>query len=143
MLNWLFKRKPASQADTSKEESNDEEELTLPSQTGPWIGVDLDGTLARHDIWVGMDHIGKPIEPMMARVKTWLRQGINVKIVTARASVPDGIPPVQEWLKKQGLPPLQVTNQKDFQMVELWDDRAVQVIPNTGHPVRAEFDNKD
>lgn len=102
---------------------------------GPWIGVDLDGTLAKHDLWISKTHIGKPVEPMMKRVKSWIEQGIRVKIVTARASSPDGIPPVKSWLKKQGLPDLEVTNQKDFGMIELWDDRAIQVIPNTGKPV--------
>jgi hypothetical protein len=33
------------------------------------------------------------------------------------------------------LPDLEVTNAKDMDMIELWDDRAVQVIPNTGNPV--------
>ena len=67
--------------------------------------------------------------------KTWVEQGIRVKIVTARASDPEGIPPVKSWLKKQGLPDLEVTNEKDFSMIELWDDRAIQVVPNTGRPV--------
>ena len=26
-----------------------------------WIGVDLDGTLARYDGWKGIEHIGEPI----------------------------------------------------------------------------------
>lgn len=102
---------------------------------GPWIGVDLDGTLARHDLWISKHHIGKPVAPMMKRVKMWINQGIRVKIVTARASDPEGIAPVKHWLKKQGLPDLEVTNEKDFSMIELWDDRAIQVIPNTGKPV--------
>ena len=71
----------------------------------------------------------------MKRVKNWIDHGIRVKIVTARASDPEGIPPVKSWLKKQGLPELEVTNEKDFSMIELWDDRAIQVIPNTGRPV--------
>lgn len=104
-------------------------------QSGPWIGVDLDGTLAKHDLWISKHHIGKPVPQMMSRVKRWIGQGIRVKIVTARASDPEGIPPVKAWLKKQGLPDLEVTNQKDFSMIELWDDRAIQVIPNTGRPV--------
>lgn len=102
---------------------------------GPWIGVDLDGTLAKHDMWISKTHIGKPVEPMLNRVKVWIGQGIRVKIVTARACEPDGIPPVKVWLRKQGLPELEVTNEKDFGMIELWDDRAIQVIPNTGRPV--------
>jgi hypothetical protein len=30
---------------------------------------------------------------------------------------------------------LPVTCEKDMAMVEFWDDKAVQVIPNTGEPV--------
>lgn len=107
----------------------------LLPQDGPWIGVDLDGTLAKHDLWISKHHIGKPVPQMLKRVKMWVERGIRVKIVTARASEPDGIPPVKTWLKKQGLPDLEVTNEKDFSMIELWDDRAIQVIPNTGRPV--------
>ncbi|RRJ84611.1 hypothetical protein [Aestuariirhabdus litorea] len=100
-----------------------------------WIGVDLDGTLAHYDRWRGPDHIGKPVEPMMARVREWLRQGEDVRIFTARASVPEYIPPVKQWLLEQGLGDLIVTNQKDFGMVQLWDDRCVQVKRNRGEPM--------
>ena len=101
----------------------------------PWIAVDLDGTLAIDVIWVDLNHIGQPVEPMVQRVKEWTAQGIDVKIFTARAGEPNGIPPVKAWLKEQGLPDLQVTNQKDFNMIAMWDDRAIQVIANTGIPV--------
>lgn len=50
-----------------------------------WIGVDLDGTLAYYDIAQG-DAIGEPVPLMLARVKTWIAAGIEVRIVTARAS---------------------------------------------------------
>ena len=72
------------------------------AQDGPWIGVDLDGTLAKHDLWVSKFHIGKPVPQMMKRVKNWIDQGVRVKIVTARAGDPEGIPPVKTWLKKTG-----------------------------------------
>lgn len=101
-----------------------------------WIGVDLDGTLARYDGWKGPDHIGEPVPIMMQRVKTWLRRGKTIKIFTARASVSEQIPPVKAWLKKHGLPDLEVTNTKDFDMEELWDDHAVRVSTNTGVRVR-------
>ena len=107
---------------------------------GPWIGVDLDGTLAKHDLWISKHHIGKPVPQMMKRVKMWIDRGIRVKIVTARASEADGIPPVKSWLKKQGLPELEVTNQKDFSMIELWDDRAVQVGAVHALPHRGQED---
>jgi len=98
-----------------------------------WIGVDLDGTLAHYDGWKGPDHIGEPIPKMLERVKLWMAVNkYDVRIFTARASVPEQIPPVQKWLEKHGIGGLIITNVKDFSMVELWDDRCTQVITNTG-----------
>lgn len=101
-----------------------------------WIGVDLDGTLAHFDRWRGPRHIGLPIPAMAKRVHDWHARGVEVRIFTARASRPELIPDVQNWLKRHGFPPLAVTNEKDFGMRELWDDRAVQVLYNTGKAVR-------
>ncbi|MDG4856420.1 hypothetical protein [Mesorhizobium sp. WSM4982] len=104
-----------------------------------WIGVDLDGTLAAYDGWKGLTHIGKPVPAMVERIKLWLAEGWEVRIFTARVS--DGQDALEvrlfrdtlkRWLLSVGLPPLEVTNVKDFHMVELWDDRAVTVEPNTG-----------
>lgn len=104
--------------------------------SGGWIGVDLDGTLAHYDGWRGIEHVGEPVQPMLARVKAWVAQGRTVKIFTARVSAEseraEVIEAIHDWLEKHGLPALEVTNVKDFGMVELWDDRAVQVVPNTG-----------
>lgn len=97
-----------------------------------WIGVDLDGTLAEYGGWQGADHIGAPVPRMLERVKGWLAEGREVKIFTARACIPEQLPPVQEWLERHGIGGLEITNMKDFGMIELWDDRCVQVIPNTG-----------
>lgn len=59
--------------------------------TSGWIGVDLDGTLAKYAGWVGPDHIGEPVALMLRRVKKWIEQGVDVRIFTARVSVdPDG-----------------------------------------------------
>lgn len=104
-----------------------------------WIGVDLDGTLARYDGWQGIEHVGEPIAPMVERVKRWIAEGHEVKVFTARVSVDpetclEVIAVIREWLSKAGLPPLEITNVKDFGMIELWDDRAVQVEMNTGRP---------
>ncbi len=101
-----------------------------------WIGVDLDGTLAHFDRWRGPMHIGLPIPAMAKRVHDWHARGVEVRILTARASRPELIPDVQKWLQRNGFPPLAVTNQKDFGMIELWDDRAIQVLHNTGKAVR-------
>ena len=100
-----------------------------------WIGVDLDGTLAHYDGWRGPEHIGEPVPKMLERVKAWILEGMEVRIFTARASDPEQVPYIHEWLIKHGIPGLMVTNVKDFAMKELWDDRCVQVIPNTGEEV--------
>lgn len=107
------------------------------SSGGGWIGVDLDGTLAQYDTWRGIEHIGDPVPKMMARVRGWLNSGRTVKIFTARVAGGDRdreevIGHIHAWCEKHGLPALEVTNVKDFGMVELWDDRAVQVVMNTG-----------
>ena len=103
------------------------------NESDQWIGVDLDGTLAEYGDWIGVEHIGKPIPLMVERVKNWIVDGKKVKIFTARAiHGQDAIHHIHKWLVKQGLPELEVTNVKDFYMVELWDDRCVRVVTNTG-----------
>jgi hypothetical protein len=114
----------------------DENKFGEDAEEKQWIGVDLDGTLAMAEPWQGFEHIGKPVPNMVKRLNVWVGMGYTVKIVTARAAEPEvAIPPIKAWLKKHGLPDLEVTNAKDMDMIELWDDRAVQVIPNTGNPV--------
>ena len=88
----------------------------------------------------GASHIGNPVPVMYERVKTWLDQGKTVKIFTARVAVPEPdrskvIKVIHEWLEAHDLPRLDITNTKDLAMEELWDDRAVQVIMNTGEKV--------
>lgn len=104
------------------------------SESDQWIGVDLDGTLAEYNDWIDISHIGKPIPLMMERVKNWIAEGKKVKIFTARVTQgQEAISFIHEWLVAQGLPELDVTNVKDFNMVELWDDRCVSVETNTGN----------
>lgn len=109
-----------------------------------WVGVDLDGTLAIYDEWRGPTHIGPPIIPMVRRVKKWLTEGKVVKIMTARAyPQPDSqkvIEAIKQWCRTYIGQELEVTCQKDFQMIELWDDRAVQVELNTGRRVDGKPD---
>jgi len=103
-----------------------------------WIGVDLDGTLAHYDVWEGPEHIGPPIQIMVDRVKSWITEGTRVKIFTARCAFAGNEGPIRKWLKDNGLPDLEITNIKDQYMFELWDDRCVQVIINTGERVGDE-----
>lgn len=105
-----------------------------------WIGVDLDATLAEYHGWNG-GVIGAPIAPMVERVKSWLNEGVAVKIFTARVCSGDAeqIALVKAWCVQHIGRELEVTATKDFAMVELWDDRCVQVIPNTGIPVQGRI----
>jgi acetylornithine deacetylase/succinyl-diaminopimelate desuccinylase-like protein len=97
-----------------------------------YVAVDLDGTLAEYSGWRGKEHIGEPVQLMLDRVKDWLAQGVEVKIFTARAGDSAAIPFIEDWLEKHGIPGLEITNIKDHNMIQFWDDRAVSVIPNTG-----------
>ena len=105
--------------------------------TRGWIGVDLDGTLAEYHGWKGIEYIGSPVPAMLARVKTWLEQEIEVRVFTARVCCRPSkrriaTRAIGDWCERNGLPRLAVTNAKDFQMIELWDDRAVRVEINVG-----------
>lgn len=80
---------------------------------GGWIGVDLDGTLAVYGGWKGPDHIGEPVPAMLERVKKWVADGVEVKIFTARANVPEQIPPVVDWIRRHVGEELEVTATKD------------------------------
>ena len=97
-----------------------------------WIGVDFDGTLSEYHGYVPGRRYGPPIPEMLARVKAWLDGGVTVKIVTARAADPDEAEAVRLWCVEHVGLSLEVTDRKDYAMIELWDDRAVRVIPNTG-----------
>lgn len=105
-----------------------------------WIGVDLDGTLAEYDGWQGAFIIGDPVPAMMERVLNWCNAGKDVRIFTARVCDSEDDPDhsilvraaINNWCVQHLGRVLPITNRKDFGMSELWDDRAVQIIPNTG-----------
>lgn len=134
-----------------------------------WIGVDLDGTLFTYTKWVGWNVFGDPIAPMIQRVQRWIADGFAVKVFTARLGDPRAarlgdprVPPldkvetryvtkerfsramminaVQDHCVVHALPRLPVTNVKTHDMIELWDDRAVQVVTNTGRTLHDEHE---
>lgn len=112
-----------------------------------WIGVDLDGTVAHYDQWRGDEHVGAAIPAMVERIHGWLQAGVHVKIFTARvwgirspdperrakAEKAHGV--ISTWCIVHIGRALEITNEKDYDMIELWDDRAVQVRKNTGERV--------
>ncbi|RPD50495.1 hypothetical protein DNI29_04550 [Hymenobacter sediminis] len=116
-----------------------------PKKQEPWIGVDLDGTLAHYDGWKSINHIGEPVPAMQARVKQWLAQGKHVKIFTARVfdPSPEVLRPIVAWCRQHLGRVLPVTCVKDMAMTELWDDRAIQVVVNTGERVDKYLSKSD
>ena len=92
---------------------------------------------------------------MLERVKRWLDEGKDVRIFTARvnregialatANV-DGATAVEEcirqWCEKHVGRALPITCCKDYGMIELWDDRCIQVIPNTGRTIADEIESE-
>lgn len=130
-----------------------------------WIGVDFDGTLSEYTTWVSAEHTGAPIAAMVERVKAWRAAGQEVRIFTARVfpvttvftedfarrhlpvlrsdglaesrypAVADAVEAIQKFCRQHLGEILPITCVKDFGMIELYDDRCVQVRPNTGELV--------
>jgi hypothetical protein len=123
-----------------------------------WIGVDLDGTLAEWHGWHDDGGIGPPIPIMLDRVKAWLTQGQEVRIMTARVGASGKWSEkagryddeafaelqrtaIENWCLQHLGQALPVTATKDMDMLCIWDDRAVAVEKNTGqaYSFRTEF----
>lgn len=109
-----------------------------------WIGVDLDGTLAKY---TGQIYdVGEPVPAMVDRVKQLIAAGNDVRIMTARVGTGKGklsfggdaafietqVILIRHWCEVNLGVVLPITASKDFQMVRLYDDLAVRVIYNTG-----------
>jgi hypothetical protein len=106
------------------------------SKTGsPWVGIDVDKTLAKFEKWKGLDVVGKPIPEMVERVKKMLADGKDVRIFTARVSHdPKGIgrAAIEAWCHRYLGKALPVTCVKDQWFIDGYDDRMHRVEANTG-----------
>jgi phosphoribosylamine--glycine ligase len=106
----------------------------LTGEDEGWLGVDLDGTLAEYSSW--SDEIGAPIPKMVQRVKRWISEGKEVRILTARGSQEpnkyEQLMKVFDWVEAFVGEPLEVTSHKDPLMLRLYDDRVVKVEANEG-----------
>ena len=108
-------------------------------RTCGWIGVDLDGTLAKSMKSQTAEDIGVPIYRMVKQVKKWLAEGQEVR---GFASLVNPAPrriealracrAIEAWSKRYVGQVLPITHEKDWDMVLLFDDRARQVERNTG-----------
>ena len=107
-----------------------------------WIGVDLDGTLAKSVKSKAAEDIGVPIHRMVKQVKKWLAQGQDVRIFTARVNpyhrrieALRARRAIEVWSKRHLGQVLPITHEKDWHMILLFDDRARQVEHDTGRVV--------
>ena len=100
------------------------------------IAVDLDGTLAMYDQWRSIDSIGEPVAVIREAVRQAVKEGAEVHIFTARVSDPsdadEAMKHIINWLDKYDVPYHGITAVKHKFFTEFWDDRAIQVIKNTG-----------
>lgn len=119
---------------------------------GSWIGVDLDGVLAIYPH--SFPEVGPPIPRMVERVKGWLAEGRDVRIFTARVAE-TGMTnaygtndetwcaiqrvKIEFWCVQHLGARLPVTATKDFKMIACYDDRCMQMVPNTGRSLRDEL----
>jgi len=104
-----------------------------------WYGVDFDGTIAKSHSEYSEGEVGLPIWKMIRRVKQMIREGKQVRIFTARADSPEDVKSIRAFLRKYGLPELEITNRKDHHMVALYDDKAVAVEEDTGDLLSPEI----
>jgi hypothetical protein len=97
-----------------------------------WYGIDLDETLAYYVGPSGNTKIGSAILEIMVIAKRWLSEGKDVRLFTARAGFPDAVAEIESWLLEHDLQDMKITNVKDHGMVILLDDKAREVVGNTG-----------
>lgn len=105
----------------------------------PYIGFDLDRTLAHYDHWRGAGHIGRPVKPMLDLVRRFLAAHTPCRVITARMA-PDHTQEERDafiaawnvWSMHHLGTVLTVQAHKCMKMLELYDDRCVAVEPNTG-----------
>lgn len=110
-------------------------DLKQRGETGAYILVDLDRTLAHYSSWAENGReIGPPIPAMVERIQRWLHTGAEVRIFTARASRedPEELEIIQTWCQKHVGKVLPIQNWKCFKCIAIWDDLAITVEPNTG-----------
>jgi hypothetical protein len=80
---------------------------------------------------------------MVKRVQHWLVSGYEVRILTARVNSKNPrreavITVIEKWCEENIGQKLVVTAEKDYDMIILWDDRAVRVETNTGRILSGE-----
>lgn len=105
------------------------------------VAIDLDGTLAQYDGWIGPEHIGVPIQNVVALCHALNTKGIKVILYTCRNNMTmndkykintyEVRDRIRDWLDVWGLSfiTLSLDYGKPFAHV-YFDDRAVRFNPD-------------
>jgi GNAT superfamily N-acetyltransferase len=102
----------------------------------PWVGVDLDGTLAEEQDPFDPLTIGRPVPEMVEKVKKALEDGVEVRVFTARLA-DKGLrekikQAIREYTREHVGRELDSTSEKDPGLREIWDDKARRVRKDEG-----------
>ena len=114
----------------------------MPTIPQTWVGIDLDGVLARHYWGDGIEQddliIGEPIPEMVQRVRELMAEGWEIRIFTSRGAWAITLEriaihaAIDKWCIGVFGRTFKITNAKDQAMHALYDDLAYRVIRNTG-----------
>lgn len=113
---------------------------TIPASPRPrgTMAFDFDGTLSTQvDHYQGPTRTGDPIPLTVMALMRCLEAGYDVVIFTARADpghpdAPAAIAAIRAWCVQHLGRAFPVTAIKHYSFVAMYDDRAIQLVPNTG-----------
>lgn len=126
--------------------------MVKPQGPEGWIAVDMDGTLFEYTTWTKWNAFGAPIKLMAERVIHWvMEEKKDVRIFTARMPLPHE-QEIEHVCRNSGEKftgvmmkhaiamhcrehlgfPMRAQCYKDLNTIEIWDDRAIGVVANTG-----------
>ena len=111
----------------------------LPDNGNHYILVDFDRTLAHYESWEAQGTaLGPPVAKMVRTVQSWLAEGWDVRIFTARAHRPrEGeIAAIEAWCDEHIGVVLPIQNWKCYGCRAIYDDLAAPVEANTGEILR-------
>ncbi len=106
----------------------------MRTDTAGKLLIDLDGTLAKREQPFNPYSVGEPVEKLLKAALAEKAKGRKIVCFTARAASKDKKmhATVRAWLDKHGLEGVEITNEKDRHITEIWDDRARGVVPDKG-----------
>jgi hypothetical protein len=85
-----------------------------------------------YDHWRGIEHISDPV-PEIDKIIRANMDKVEFFVFTARAEDgPEAIMIIEDWCMKHYGRKFEVFNVKGYDVVAIWDDRAVAVEKNTG-----------